>query len=249
MKGILGLVPAGRPIAVFLDYDGTLVGIRRRPELARLGPKRRAELGRLGRRARVAIVSGRPLAEVRRLVGVPGLAYVGNHGLEIRAKGRTWVHPAAARRAGAVARAVAAVRARTADLPGVLVEDKGLTASVHYRLAGERLRRPLGRIVAEEVRRSRGALALSRGKMVLEIRPNVDWDKGRGVLELMRRTGDGGSRFPIYIGDDRTDEDAFRALGDRGLSIRVGTGRRTLARYRLRSVEEVWRFLTALRSR
>lgn len=109
--------------------------------------------------------------------------------------------------------------------------------------------RPLAAIVDEEVRRSRGALVLSRGKMVLEIRPDVDWDKGHAVLELMRRTGDAASRFPIYIGDDRTDEDAFRALGDRGLSIRVGTGRQTQARHRLRSVEEVWRFLAALRSR
>lgn len=249
MKDILGLVPSGRPLAVFLDFDGTLVGIREKPELARLGPKRRAELGRLGRKVKVAIVSGRPLAEIRRLVGVPGLAYVGNHGLEIRASGRTWVHPAAARRAGSVARAAAAVKARTSGLAGVLVEDKGLTASVHFRLAEARLRRPLGRIVADEVRRSRGGLVLSRGKMVLEIRPNVAWDKGRGVLELMRGAGGAGRRFPIYIGDDRTDEDAFRALGDRGLTIRVGTGRRTAARHRLRSVEDVWKLLAALGSR
>ncbi len=249
MTDILALVPAAAPLSVFLDYDGTLVRIRERPELARLGPKRRDALRRLGRRAKVAIVSGRPLAEVRRMVGVPGLAYVGNHGLEIRAGGRTWVHPEAVRRAGAVDRAVSAIEARIPDFPGVFVENKGLTASVHYRLAKPRLRGLLRDIVAEEVRRSRGRIVLSEGKKVFEIRPDVPWDKGRGVRALMRRAGFAGPRFPIYIGDDRTDEDAFRALGDRGLTIRVGSCRGTAARRCLRSVEDVWRFLAALVAR
>jgi trehalose-phosphatase len=249
MRDILALVPAGAPLAIFLDYDGTLVRIRERPELARLGPKRRAELARLGRRAKVAVVSGRPLAEVRRLVGVPGLAYVGNHGLEIRADGRTWVHPEAARRVGAVGRTVSAIEARISDLPGVFVEDKGLTASVHYRMARPRLRGPLHDIVAEEVGRSRGRVVLSQGKKVFEIRPNVPWDKGRGVRRLMLRAGFAGPRFPIYIGDDRTDEDAFRALGDRGLTIRVGSCRGTAARHCLGAVKDVWKLLAALGAR
>jgi trehalose 6-phosphate phosphatase len=238
------LVPAGRPVAVFLDYDGTLVGIRRSPELACLRPRRRAVLVRLARLAEVVIVSGRPLEEVRRMVGVPDLIYVGNHGLEIAGDGRAWVHPLAARRAKAVARAAAAIRAGTRGLPGILVEDKGLTASIHFRAARRRDREPLRAIVEGEIRRHRGALELREGKMVLEIRPRLDWDKGQSVLRLLRaprRRTEG--TWPVYIGDDLTDEDAFRVLRNRGLTVHVGLRVGTLARHRLAGVGQVWAFL------
>jgi len=249
MKELLDLVPSGVPLAVFLDYDGTLVPIRRRPELARLDPRRRDELRRLARRALVGIVSGRPLAELRRMVGVPGSAYVGNHGLEIRANGWTWIHPEAARTARLVARAAAAIEAVSSGIPGTFVEDKGLTASVHFRLAARRHLAPLRAAVVDEVRRNGGALELSRGKKVYEIKPNIAWDKGRGVLEILRRSCGFPPPFTMYIGDDRTDEDAFRCLRDWGLTIRVGSSRRTLARHRLRRVGDVWDLLAALRAR
>lgn len=249
MKELLRLVPAGVPIAVLLDYDGTLVAIRKRPDLARLHPKRKALLACLGRRTMVGLISGRPLDELRRMVGVAGIAYVGNHGMEIRVSGRTWVHPAAARLAPAVGRTTSAIRARAGDLSGVIAENKGLTASIHYRLAAPRDRGPLRAIVAEEVRRRRGALILTQGKMVFEIRPNIPWDKGRGVLKLLSLAGCSKSCFPVYIGDDRTDEDAFLALADRGLTVYVGPGRRTLARFRFRGVGQVWQFVAALEKR
>jgi trehalose 6-phosphate phosphatase len=81
MNELLELVPAGAPLAVFLDYDGTLVAIRKRPELARLHPKRKALLARLGRRTLVGLVSGRPLDELRHMIGIAGMAYVGNPGM------------------------------------------------------------------------------------------------------------------------------------------------------------------------
>ena len=247
MKPLADLVPVERPIALFLDYDGTLVGIRKSPELARLRSGRRAILVRLARLVEVIIVSGRPLEEVRRLVGVTGLVYVGNHGLEIAGDGRVWVHPLAARRARAVTRAAAAIRAGTSGMPGVLVEDKGLTASVHYRAAKRLLHKPVRAIVEDEIRRSRGALVLREGKMVLEIRPRLEWDKGQSVLRLLRaprRRAKG--PWPVYIGDDLTDEDAFRALGKRGLTVHVGRRVDTLARYRLDGVDQVWTFLADL---
>jgi trehalose-phosphatase len=249
MREILEHVPRGVPLAVLLDYDGTLVAIRPRPDLARLTPERRDELRGLGRRALVAVVSGRPLAEIRRMVGLPRLVYLGNHGLEIRAHGRTWVHPEAARRAELIAKTVEAVRAGTKGLAGVIVEDKGLTATVHFRLAARRHLALIRAVVTDEVGRSRGGLIVCRGKKVLEIRPHVPWDKGQGVLEVLRRAGGRRPPFPVYIGDDRTDEDAFRSLRAKGLTIRVGRGGRTLARWRLSGVDAVWAFLAALRSR
>jgi trehalose-phosphatase len=249
MTRLLRTVPTGVPLAIFLDYDGTLVPIRRKPELARLGADRASQLEGLSERACVGIVSGRPLAEIRRLVGIPRLAYAGNHGLELRARGRTWTHPEARRLARAVARSVSAIEASTSGFRGVFVENKGLTASVHFRLAAERHQPHLWALVADEVRRSRDRLVLSQGKKVYEIKPNVAWDKGRGVLELLRRSCGRRACYPVYIGDDRTDEDAFRALQDRGLTIRVGPGPRTLARFRLPAVDDVWEFLAALRAR
>jgi trehalose-phosphatase len=249
MKKLPDLIPPGAPVAVFLDYDGTLVPIRGRPELARLTVERRDELALLGKELFVGIVSGRPLAQLRRMVGLPGLVYVGNHGLEIWASGRTWVHPEAARAKRKIARAVSAIKSGACDFPGIFVENKGLTASVHFRQVPARHHAPLRAIVADEVRRSRGDLVLSRGKKVFEIRPNIPWDKGRGVLELLRRPRGLRAFFPVYIGDDQTDEDAFRALRDRGMTIRVGPGRKTLAGHRLPGVDDVWKFLAALRTR
>jgi trehalose 6-phosphate phosphatase len=249
VSGLLELVPSGAPLAIFLDYDGTLVPICRTPGLARMRASRRAELWRLARQTSVTIVSGRPLAEIRRMVGIPGLAYVGNHGLEIGSGGRKWVHPEAARKAKAVARVAAAIRARTQGVPGVIVENKGLTASIHYRQVAPWRRAHLRALVADEVRGGPGGLELSGGKMVLEIKPAVAWDKGRAVRELLRRAGGARSVFPIYLGDDRTDEDAFKALRARGLTVLVGRKRPTEARHRLPGVDEVWQFLSALRLR
>ena len=246
MKGRAPIVPGSMPRAVFLDFDGTLVDIQERPDEVRLPPRRRALLARLGRRTLVGIVSGRPLAELRRTVGVPGLAYVGNHGLEILFGGRSWVHPKASRRARMVGRTAAAIEAACGGIPGLIVEDKGLTASVHYRLCSPRARRLVGPLVAREVGRGRGALVLTRGKMVLEIKPAVGWDKGRGVLRLMDMAGCAASCEPVYIGDDRTDEDAFRALAGRGTTVRVGGRGPTGARFRLPGVDDVWDFLGAL---
>lgn len=246
MKDLLGLLPSGRPLAVFLDYDGTLVPIRRRPDLARLSPGHRDKLARLGRATRIAIVSGRPLAEIRRLVGIPGLAYIGNHGLEIRANGRTWVHSEASRRARDVTEAVAALKDRTRQIRGVLVEHKGLTASLHLRMVAPRHHPALRALASDVVRQSGGDLVLRRGKCVLELRPSIPWDKGRGVLRLLGPTDGRRLPFPIYIGDDQTDEDGFRAVRELGLTIRVGSGGRTMARHRLPGVENVWAFLGAV---
>ncbi|MDH4197376.1 MAG: trehalose-phosphatase, partial [Candidatus Aminicenantes bacterium] len=117
---------------------------------------------------------------------------------------------------------------------------------VHYRMADPALRRPLRKLVEEEVGRRGGELVVREGKKVLEVRPNVDWDKGRGVLFLMESFGLDPRSFPVYIGDDLTDEDAFRALRDRGLTILVGSRRKTLAKGRLSDVSRVWEFLGSL---
>jgi trehalose-phosphatase len=246
VEALLAAAAAAPRLMLLLDFDGTLAPIRRRPELARLGPSERALLRRLNREgARVAVVSGRSLADLRLRVGLPDVHYVGVFGLQAAEPGWRWTHP----RARAAARALAALAARLrrafADLPGVIVENKGAGVSVHYRAVPASRRGPFDR----RLRRVR-ALAVRgvrwrRGQRAWEATPVAAWDKGRAVLMLWRRHG---RPFLVALGDDRFDEPMFRAARGRGGGLRVGTGR-TAARQRLRDTGEVFRFLEELERR
>lgn len=188
--------------AVLLDVDGTLAPIVPEPEDAAVPPETRAELERLGGRyALVACVSGRPSADAARVVGVPGLRYVGEHGLELDPEAERWAPRIAA-------------FADSVDRPA---ERKPLTVSFHYRTASdpEAAKRALG-AVAERAR-SEG-LVPRWGRMVLEIRPPLRTDKGTAVAALLAGSG---LRRALYAGDDTTDLDAFRALAGLELSVRV----------------------------
>jgi len=243
MREILRMIKPGQRLLLFLDYDGTLVPIQRSPDRAVLPHRRKHFLEDLNERMFVCIASGRSLADVRRCVGIERLAYIGNHGLEARWGRRTWVHPLAKKRHPALARLLKRIEARTARFARLLIEDKGLTGSVHFRRLDPALVEPLRRIVADEVLREGRAFIVTEGKKVLEIRPNIDWDKGVGIRKLMSWLPREKETLRIFIGDDRTDEDAFLALGGDSITIYVGRGRVTRARYRLADVERVWAFL------
>lgn len=210
-------VVAGRRLAVFLDYDGTLTPIVDRPDRAVLDDGARAVLRRLAAVLPVAIVSGRDLEDVSRLVGLPDLAYAGSHGFDIRAPGlRVQIGEDAL---PALAAAQAELGERLAAVDGCLVERKRFAIAVHTRLVAAD-RKP-------EVERTVGAVATSHpelrvtgGKEIHELRPNQPWNKGRAVEDLIRRLGLADA-LPLYIGDDETDEDAFRALRGGGIGVRV----------------------------
>jgi trehalose 6-phosphate phosphatase len=187
--------------ALFLDVDGVLAPIVERPEDAQVPEETRAELRRLAAAyALLACVSGRTSDDARRIVGLDGIVYVGEHGLELA--------PEAARWRGALADF-----ASTVDWP---VEDKGLTLSLHYRgVEDESAARALLAEVAERARAH--GLVARFGRKVLELRPPVRADKGTAVKALLAEHG-----LPraLYAGDDTTDLDAFSALGD-GLELGV----------------------------
>lgn len=243
MREILRMITPGRRLFLFLDYDGTLVPIERTPERAVLPHRKKRFLEALNEKMFVCIVSGRSLADVRRRVGIDGLAYIGNHGLEASWGRRTWVHPQAKKRLPALGRLLKRIEARTHRFPRLLVENKGVTGSVHFRRLDTALVLPLRKIVVDEVRRKAGDFIVAEGKKVLEIRPKLDWDKGVGIRKLMRWLPREPEALRIFIGDDRTDEDAFRALGGDSITIHVGKQKDTRARYRLVDVERVWTFL------
>ena len=229
-------------LALFTDFDGTLAPIVDRPDAAAIDPAAEdaLELLRDVPDATVAAVSGRALDDLRERLTVDGLAYAGNHGLELHTEGETTVHPAAAEAEDTLEAVTTRLR-ETLDVEGVIVENKRVTATVHYRMVDET------DVPAVEDRVRDAAantpLRVTEGKEILELRPDVDWDKGRAV-EWLRGSlvPDGEEWVAAYVGDDVTDEAAFRALPDGGVGVKVGDGE-TAADYRVDGVDEVTAFL------
>jgi trehalose-phosphatase len=229
---------SGRRVAVFLDYDGTLTPIVERPEDARLPAGTRAAIERLAALAPVAVVSGRDLADVRRMVGIEGITYAGSHGFDlVLADGSTDQH--GTEFLPALDAAERDLRARLSPVPGARVERKRFAVAVHVRQVDEELVPDVEAAVAAAATAD-PSLRRTGGKKVFEIRPAVAWDKGTALLWLLDVLGLGPDVLPVYVGDDETDEDAFRAVGERGLGVVVrgeGDDRPTLARYALRDAQ------------
>jgi len=236
---------SARRLALFLDYDGTLTPIVERPEDAVLAEPVREVLRRLAQRRAVAVVSGRDLADVRARVGLDALTYAGSHGFDIAGPSGSHAHEAARACAPALAAAAGELERDTAALAGVQVERKRFAIAVHFRRA-QPADVPAVEAAVDRARGRHAGLRKTGGKMVFELRPDVDWDKGRAVLWLIEtlRLEDA---LPVYIGDDVTDEDAFRALAGRGLGIAVQEAAQpTAATLTLRSPDEVRDFLAGL---
>lgn len=238
----------GRRAAIFLDYDGTLTPIVDRPADAHLSERMRRTLSRLAAVANVAIVSGRDLPDVRRRVGLSGLSYAGSHGFDVHgASGRRLENPRAAERVPDIDAAERDLVQSIAEVPGVILERKRFSLAVHYRMTPES-RRPEVKRAVDAALSGRPSLRLLRGRMVFELQPDLEWDKGRAVAWLLSELEqDGGGRV-LYMGDDVTDEDAFRAvreLGGIGIAVRGGV-ECSAATFSLQSVSEVQSFLESL---
>ena len=234
---------------VFLDYDGTLTPIVERPELAKLDQAMRHTLSRLAERHTVAVISGRELNEVRSLVGLDGVIYAGSHGFEIAGpEGNDSLLERGEEYFSLIDEAEQLLRDRLSGLEGVLIERKRLSVAVHFRLAPPEAESVVSESVDEVMSRLRG-LRRSAGKKVIELQPGIDWNKGKAVDWLLAWLGaDPGVSLVIYIGDDLTDEDAFRALRGRGVGIvvRDPEPRDTYADLYLEDPDEVRVFLEAL---
>lgn len=242
-------------VLLFFDFDGTLTPIVDRPESTVLPAETRRLLRTLAknRHYTVGIVSGRALADLKDKVNVDGIIYAGNHGLEIEGFGSNFLEPVAEEMRPFLQMLGQALSATLRGIKGVFVEDKGLTISVHYRSVDDTEERKVRDAFARvtDPLHVTGRIKVTQGKKVYEIRPPVDWDKGKAVAWLIancRQARGKGGAVPLYLGDDLTDEDGFKVIEKTGgVSVFVGEGNfPSVARYFLKSPEEVTELLGML---
>lgn len=229
-----------KKLALFLDFDGTLVAFQTRPQAVRLDPATRRILARLAKhpRLKVFIISGRRYADVRKRVKLPRVRCLGLHGWE---RGDRRGLPGHARARIEAARQL--LSRGLSSFPEIWIEDKGLCLVLHYRRApasAVRRARPLVRAILKVFDDD---LRLMNGNKIWEVLSREVKGKGEAVRAVLGELS--GSPLAVYLGDDTTDEAAFAALRV-GITVRVGTPRNTRARYYLRDPEEVRQFLERL---
>ena len=231
--------------AMFFDYDGTLTPIVSQPEDAILSDFMREALAQLSQLCTVAIVSGRDRADVEPLVSLDGLVYAGSHGFDIKGPaGLRLEHEGGRAVLADLDRAERELNERLETVRGARVERKRFAIANHYRNVAE-ADVPQVEQAVREVLGKHDRLRMSGGKKVYELRPDIDWEKGQAVLWLVKALGLAADEtLAFYVGDDVTDEDAFRALAAQGVGIVVGApAYRTHATYRLKDTDEVRSFL------
>jgi trehalose-phosphatase len=236
----------GDRLAVFLDYDGTLTPIVSHPEDALLSDSTRQTLRELAGCVPVAILSGRDLDDVRGRVHVDGIVYAGSHGFDIAGGGGLRRQLGAAY-LSVLQTAETELREALDEIPGAQLERKHFSVAAHYRNVNENDAFRVA-LAVDALAARHPELRRIDGKKVYELLPRIEWDKGKAVMWLLEALGlERENVRPIYIGDDNTDEDAFRAIEKRGVGILVSEQPQpTTACYSLKNPAEVERFLCAL---
>lgn len=261
----------GKKIALFLDYDGTLSPIVDNPERAFMSSAMRTAVKNVAKCFPTAIISGRSRDKVYEFVGLTELYYAGSHGMDIMCPVRQSEsgadHPNCISSTDKQGKAVnlfqpaseflqmidevfKSLVESTNEIKGAKVENNKFCVSVHYRLV-ERKSWPVVAQIVHDILKEYPRLKLTHGRKVLEIRPVIDWNKGKAVEFLLEslELSNCNDVLPIYVGDDRTDEDAFKVLreGNRGYGILVSSlPKETNAFYSLRDPSEVKEFLKSL---
>ncbi|KAL7131527.1 hypothetical protein ABFS83_12G009500 [Erythranthe nasuta] len=249
----------GKQIVMFLDYDGTLSPIVDDPDRAFMSESMRATVRKLARYFPTAIVSGRCRDKVYSFVRLAELYYAGSHGMDIKGPSKGSIHKKGAEAVlfqpaseyiPMIDEVYKALLEVTKATPGAKVENNKFCLSVHFRCVDEKKWIELAKQVGS-VMEGYPDLRLTQGRKVLEIRPTIKWDKGKALEFLLESLGYANCAdvFPVYIGDDRTDEDAFKVLRERGQGFGIlvsKTPKETNASYSLQEPTEVMAFLRRL---
>ncbi|XP_064979651.1 probable trehalose-phosphate phosphatase 6 [Musa acuminata AAA Group] len=246
----------GKQIVIFLDYDGTLSPIVDDPDSAFMSDAMRAAVKEVARCFPTAIVSGRCRSKVYDFVRLTELCYAGSHGMDIKVpkrytkKKRPVLFQPASEFLPMINEVHRALLEETKSIPGAKVENNKFCVSVHYRCVDEKRWSGLLEQVLSVINEY-PKLRMTRGRMVWEIRPTIKWDKGKALEFLLESLGfaDCKRAVPLYIGDDCTDEDAFKVLRDRGQGFGILVSKNpkeTNASYSLGEPSEVMEFLLRL---
>lgn len=190
----------------------------------------------------IAVVSGRSLQDIKTKVGIEDIVYVGNHGAEIWDGKKAIISQESKVETRILKELLDRLKEALLHIQGVIIEDKGSTISIHFRMVKVKY---LGELFDKFWRIAKdfeNTLRITSGKKVFEMRPLNAWDKGDAVLWIIENMGNG--RIPIYIGDDTTDEDAFRVLKGIGISISIGVC--SESDYYLKNQKEIKEFLQEL---
>ena len=242
-----------RHLFVALDYDGTLTPIVERPELAILADEMRSAVAALANECTVAVISGRNLNDVKKLVAIDSLFYAGSHGFDITGPaGRRISFEQGAEFLPVLDRAEKSLQPLLKDIPGAQIERKKFSIAVHFRRVGKEWEQEVEAAV-DQVLADHGELRKTTGKKIFELQPGIDWHKGKALCWLMVALDlDRPDVLPFYIGDDVTDEDAFKVLQAGGIGVVVKDDesgeipRRSTARYALDDCRQVRKFLETL---
>ena len=238
----------GRPLTLLLDFDGTLSRLRNHPDKAVLPRTTKALLEKLAARPGVVLgfISGRDLEVLKEKLGIKKAVYSGGHGCRIKGLGLDFSAKTAPKTQRALRDFHTKLAAATSGIPGVLIENKAFTVGLHYWQVRPS-RRPELLVIFENLLKKYSGVYAKHGKFIVEVAPLSSWNKGDAVSYILKKTTrKGQNTFPIYIGDDVTDEDAFRALRGKGLAIKVGGHKNSAAPYFLRDTVAVRAFLRFL---
>ncbi|VVA92158.1 unnamed protein product [Arabis nemorensis] len=236
----------GKEIVMFLDYDGTLSLITEDHDRAYITDEMREVVKEVAVHFKTAIITGRSTDKVQSFVKLNGIHYAGSHGMDIK---EVMFQPASDY-LPMIDEVVKILKEKTKAIPGATVEHNKFCLSVHFRRVDEKGWAAL----AEQVKLvllDYPKLRLTQGRKVLELRPSIKWDKGKALEFLLNSLGIAESNdvLPVYIGDDRTDEDAFKVLRERGQGLGIvvsKTAKETNASYSLQDPYQVKEFLKRL---
>lgn len=241
------LLDPNKKLVFFLDYDGTLTPIVDRPEWATLKEESRKILKAVSEKYTVAIVSGRMREDVENFVQIDGLFYAGSHGFDILGPGCKMIHPKAEKALDMIAKVIEGLKKELEGIEGMIIEEKKFSTAVHYRLVSDEDFPRIEQCVKKLFENNK-ELKLIHGKKVYEIMPAIEWDKGQAVRWVMKPLKVNWDTHTIcYIGDDTTDEDAFRPVNTRGVSILVSQeDKHSMANFQLGTPDDVMEFFKGL---